>query len=82
MKSFKEYIETSSISNTNKLVLALLYETGVRLRELVNIEIKNISCKMIINHNVSLRQKVSNISFYRDNLISFNHQKFIHHTLF
>lgn len=45
IKILKEYIETSSISNANKLALALLLETGVRLRELVNIEINNIDFK-------------------------------------
>lgn len=45
MKQLKDYIDSSSISNTNKLILALTYETGVRLRELVNIEIKNIDFK-------------------------------------
>lgn len=45
IKILKEYIETSTIPNANKLALSLLLETGVRLRELVNIEINNIDFK-------------------------------------
>lgn len=42
LNKFKQYIIDSDISIKNKLVLSLLLDTGVRLRELVNIEIKNI----------------------------------------
>lgn len=66
MKKLKDYILTSSISNTNKLVLALMYETGVRLRELVNIEIKNIDLKNRIILLTETKTKKIRYVFYTE----------------
>lgn len=66
LKKLKDYIINSDITIKNKLALALLYETGVRLRELVNIEICNID----FNNKVILltETKTKNIRyvFYTD----------------
>lgn len=63
---FKNYVISSNISNQNKLALSLLFDTGIRLRELVNIEVKNIDFKNRIILLMETKSKKSRFVFYTE----------------
>lgn len=77
----RDYIKTSSIKVENKLALALLIDTGVRLRELINIEIKNIDFDNRIILLSETKSKKTRYVFYTEfidqyfNLVDLNKDK-------
>ena len=60
--SLKQYILSSNISIENKLILSLFVETGIRLTELLHIEINNIDldkrCIMLTRTKTHMYRKV------------------------
>lgn len=63
---FKDFVNSSTISNKNKLVLSLLFDTGIRLRELVNIEVNNIDLKNRIILLTETKSKKIRYVFYTE----------------
>lgn len=66
IKIFKDYVNSNRISYKNKLVLSLLYDTGVRLHELVNIEIKNIDLNKKMILLMETKSKKARYVFYTE----------------
>lgn len=66
LKILINYLINSNIKNSNKLVISLLLETGIRLNELVNIKCKNINFE---NKSILLevtKNNLDRIVFYSD----------------
>lgn len=66
LKKLLFYIKTSNIKNTNKLIVCLLLETGIRLNELIHIKCKNID---VNNRSILLevtKNNIDRIVFYSD----------------
>ena len=66
LQEFKNYILTSDISVKNKLVLSLLFDTGVRRHELIKIETSNIDLKKRIILLTETKTKKIRYVFYTE----------------